>query len=42
MSFTREAQASANHRVQATPGCAHLFILSHHAGAPDPRRSVKR
>ena len=27
-----------NHRVQATPGCALLFILAPMAGAPDAER----
>ena len=29
-----------NHWVQATPGCACLFVLCHWAGAPDPARSA--
>jgi hypothetical protein len=27
-----------NHWVQATPGCAFLFVVSHWPGAPDPAR----
>ena len=28
----------ANQWVQATPGCAFLFVLAQEAGAPDPAR----